>query len=155
LASNVAKQLAAKLRGRLVVVYGAEFLAELAHRWKTQLNENSKCWAFWEEFPELDHNVIVGYDHPTSITEHTHVVVLNGPCLSDRTARRIEVTSTLLTRHGVAHEEVGAKGKSRLAQTFSLIELGDFVSFYLALLNAVDPSTIEPIDYLRAELSKR
>src|SRR3970282_2989261 len=52
LATNPAKQLAARLAGRLPVVYGAELLTEVAHRWKTQLNESAKVWAFFEELPE-------------------------------------------------------------------------------------------------------
>jgi len=37
---------------------------------------------------------------------------------------------------------------------FSLIQLGDFISFYLAMLNEVDPTPVEVIDYLKNELAK-
>jgi len=152
--ANLAKRLARQLQDRLALVYGAEYLGEVAHRWKTQLNENAKCWAFWEEFPELNHNAVVGYDHPISIGRETVVLILNGTHLSARTARRIGVTSSLLAQHNVAHEEVRGEGESSLAQTLSLVQLGDFVSYYLALLNGVDPTTIEPIDYLKSELAR-
>ncbi|MCI0849843.1 MAG: SIS domain-containing protein, partial [Chloroflexi bacterium] len=45
--ANRAKQLAGRLQGRLPVVIGAGALAEAAHRWKTQINENSESWAIW------------------------------------------------------------------------------------------------------------
>ena len=64
LVANPAKQLAAKLRGHLVVIYGGEVLSEVARRWKTQLNENGKAWAFFELFPELNHNAVAGYEFP-------------------------------------------------------------------------------------------
>jgi len=54
LASNPAKQLAAKLWGHVAVIYGAEMLSEVAQRWKGEFNENSKAWAFFESFPELN-----------------------------------------------------------------------------------------------------
>jgi glucose/mannose-6-phosphate isomerase len=57
---NMAKRLASMLYGRLAVIYGAGITAEAAHRWKTQINENSKSMAFYEILPELDHNAIVG-----------------------------------------------------------------------------------------------
>jgi glucose/mannose-6-phosphate isomerase len=60
LVSNPAKQLATKLAGNLAVIYGGEVLSEVASRWKTNLNENSKVWAFFELFPELNHNAVVG-----------------------------------------------------------------------------------------------
>jgi hypothetical protein len=60
-ADNPAKQIARRLYGCLPVIYGAAIAAEAAHRWKTQLNENSKAWAFYEVFPELNHNATVGF----------------------------------------------------------------------------------------------
>jgi len=48
-ATNPAKQIAQRLFGCLPVIYGAGIAAEAAHRWKTQFNENSKAWAFYEK----------------------------------------------------------------------------------------------------------
>ena len=45
-------------------------MAEVAHRWKTQFNENSKAWAAYDAFPELNHNAVVGYERPTSFLDH-------------------------------------------------------------------------------------
>jgi glucose/mannose-6-phosphate isomerase len=47
-----------------------------------------------------------------------------------------------------------AEGPNRLAEIFSLVQLGDFVSYYLALLNKIDPSPVKVIDRLKAELDK-
>ena len=38
---------------------------------------------------------------------------------------------------------------------FSVIQWGDFVSFYLAMLNGVDPTPIAVIDHLKSELAER
>ena len=62
--TNKAKTLALKLNGKVAVIYGAGILTDVARRWKTQINENSKAWAFFETFPELNHNAIVGYHFP-------------------------------------------------------------------------------------------
>lgn len=83
---NRTKQLAAKLNGRLPVIYGSGILEEVAHRWKTQLNENSKAWAFYELFPELNHNAVVGYEFPAALAGQIFVVLLHSPLLSRRTA---------------------------------------------------------------------
>ena len=45
-------------------------LAAVARRWKTQLNENAKTMAVWDELPEAEHNTIVGYPQPESTTDH-------------------------------------------------------------------------------------
>ena len=151
---NAAKQLAGRLQGRLPVIMGAGVLAEAARRWKTQLNENSKCWAIWEELPELDHNTIVGFGLTRELVQQLHVVFLAHPALHPRVLRRYELTARALSDAGVSHERVEAVGESPLAQALSAIYLGDFVSYYLALLYGVDPSQVDAIAKLRAALAE-
>ncbi len=152
--SNPAKQLAQRLYGCMPVVYGAGIAAEAAHRWKTQLNENSKCWAFYEVFPELNHNATVGFPLPQEIASKTRVVLLRSPTFNQRVKLRYEVTCELLKQSGVAYEFVDSEGKSALAQMVSLVSFGDYVSYYLALLYKVDPSPVKVISYLKERLEK-
>jgi glucose/mannose-6-phosphate isomerase len=152
--SNPAKQLAQRFYGCLPVVYGAGIAAEAAHRWKTQLNENSKAWAFYEVFPELNHNATVGFPLPKEVASKIRVVLLRSPTFSSRIKLRYEVTCELLKQSGVAHEFVDGEGKSPLAQMVSLVSFGDFVSYYLAILYKVDPSPVKFISYLKERLEK-
>ncbi len=152
---NLAKQLARDCQGNEVVIYGAEYLGAVARRWKTQMNENAKNWAFWEEFSELNHNAIVGYSYPISQHKVVQVLVLRGRQLSEPIQRRIEITEHLLREHAVPYHLVDAEGNGRLAEMVYLIALGDYTSYYLALLNGADPTTIAPIDYLKKELERR
>ena len=154
LASNQAKQLAIRLSGKLAVIYGAGILSEVAQRWKAQLNENSKAWAFYEIFPELNHNAIVGYQFPSEMRERVLVVLLHSSLLHPRISDRYRLTAEILTEAGIEHELVEARGDSPLAQMMSMVLLGDYVSFYLALLNSVDPTPVAPIDYLKKRLAE-
>jgi glucose/mannose-6-phosphate isomerase len=152
--SNPAKQLAQKLYGCLIVVYGAGITSEVAHRWKTQLNENSKAWTFYEVFPELNHNAIVAYMLPGDIASKTRVVLLRSPVLNPRIKLRYDITCELLKKSGVAYDFVDGEGKSPLAQMVSLVSFGDYVSYYLAILYKVDPSPVKGIAYLKERLAK-
>ncbi len=152
--SNPAKQVAQRLYGYLPVIYGAGIAAEAAHRWKTQINENSKAWAFYEVFPELNHNATVGFPLPKEIASRIRVIMLRSPAYNARVKLRYEVTAGLLKQAGVAYEYVDAEGKSPLAQMFSLISLGDYASYYLAILYNVDPSPVKAISYLKEQLSR-
>jgi glucose/mannose-6-phosphate isomerase len=154
LAQNPAKQLAEKLYGSLAVVYGAGILGEVAHRWKTQLNENSKAWAFYEVFPELNHNATVGYPLPREIAARVRVVLLRAPSLHPRLQLRYRVTGELLDRAGVKYGFVDSEGKGDLSRMMSLVLFGDMVSYYLALLYRVDPSPGDVISYLKDQLAK-
>lgn len=152
-ARNPAKQLAARLAGRLPAVVGAGPLAVAAYRWKTQLNENSKVWALYEELPELDHNTIVGFGLPESVVRLLHVVFLGHAALPPRLLLRYDGTADALSDAGVTNERVDARGTSTPAQVLTGIYQGDWVSFYLAMLNGVDPSPVTPIEKLKQRLA--
>lgn len=153
-ASNEAKQLAQELYGRLVVIYGAGLLAEVAQRWKSQLNENSKTWAFHEVFPELNHNAVVGYQLPPELRDRILVVLLHSSLLHQRVSIRYQLTTEILNKASVRYKVLEATGKSHLAQMMNLVLYGDYVSFYLAILNGVDPTQVVPIDYLKSRLAE-
>jgi glucose/mannose-6-phosphate isomerase len=152
--SNRAKQLAAKLHGKIAVIYGAGILSEVAHRWKTQINENGKAWAFYETFPELNHNAVVGYQFPQELASRIYVVMLRCPSLHPRILIRYQVTSELLEQSGISHQTIDSRGKSELSQMMGLVYLGDWVSYYLAILYEIDPTPIKAIDYLKKRLSQ-
>jgi glucose/mannose-6-phosphate isomerase len=154
LASNPAKQLATKLWGRIVIIYGAGILSEVAQRWKAQLNENSKTWAFFELFPELNHNAVVGYEFPLQAKEEIFVLLLRSSSLHPRNLIRYEATAKLLAKAGVTYEFLEAAGKTTLAQVMSLVLFGDYLSFYLAVLNKVDPTPVESIDFVKNYLAQ-
>ncbi len=154
LASNPAKQLAAKLWGHVAVIYGAEILSEVAQRWKEQFNENSKAWAFFESFPELNHNAVDGYEFPLEAKEKIFVLMLRSSALRPRNLLRYEATAKLLAKAGIAYEFAEARGESALAQVMSSVLLGDYASFYLAILNEVDPTSTDAINFVKQYLAR-
>ncbi len=154
LASNPAKQLAAKVHGHVAVIYGAGMLSEVAQRWKGEFNENSKAWAFFESFPELNHNSVVGYEFPIEAKERIFVLILRSSSLHPRNLLRYEVTAKLLAKAGISYEFVEARGKGDLAQVLSLVLVGDYSSFYLSILNEVDPTSTDAINFVKRYLAR-
>jgi glucose/mannose-6-phosphate isomerase len=153
LEENAAKQLAVRLQGKLPVIYGAEVLTEAARRWKTQLNENSKVWAFYEEVSELNHNAVEGFGLPREMAENAHVVFLYHRGLNPRNILRYNGTHDALEAAGVASERVEARGEGDLARVLTAIYFGDWVSYYLAMLNGVRPSPVTSIQHLKRWLA--
>lgn len=152
--SNDAKKLAEALQDRATIIYGAGFLAPVARRWKGQWNENAKRWAFFEELPELNHNAVVGYEFPVDAANLLHIVILCSDLLPPRMGLRCAATAELLDRQHVPHTSVRAWGDGALAHVLSTVTYGDWTSYYLALLDGVDPTGIAAIDYLKARLAE-
>jgi glucose/mannose-6-phosphate isomerase len=153
--ANVAKQLARRLTGRLPVFIGAEAMAPVAYRWRTQVNENGKSWAIADELPEMNHNAPVGYGLPRRVVPLLHVVLLRHAAVHPRIALRIDATRDQMSRAGIDAEIVEVAGDTLLAQMLCGLILGDYTSYYLGLLNGVDPSPVEPLIELKSYLSSR
>ena len=137
---NPAKKLALDLQDKLILIYGSGVFSALARRWKTQFNENAKTWAFYESIPEALHNSVEAYASP-SLAPDRMIGLLLQPNISDRShTRHHRAVSDLLARNNISHRILpGEKGPS-LAQLLGMLLLGDYVSYYLALLRGVDPS---------------
>ena len=153
--NNLAKKIALSLYQYLPLVYGSEgLLAAVAMRWKTQINENSKWPCFWNVFPELDHNEIVGYEIENNINRQVKIVYLQDKEGLLRVEQRRKITRKIIEDKVAEFIICPTKGKGKMARMFSLIYLGDLVSYYLAILNQIDPSPVACIEDLKKELAK-
>ena len=151
-AANPSKQLARALESQIAVVIAGGHLAPVARRWKTQLNENAKTWAIWDELPELAHNSIVGFDAPPVLRQAIRAVILQGTESADASARRRAVIDEL-DASGTAHSEVALQPDLPLAEAFAGVILGDWVSYHLAILFGVDPTPVKAINRYKAKLA--
>jgi len=153
--NNLAKKVALGLYQHLPLVYGSEGLLEaVAMRWKTQINENSKWPCFWNVFPELDHNEIVGYEIENNINRQVKIIYLQDKEGLLRVEQRRKITRKIIEDKVAEFIVCPTKGKGKMARMFSLIFLGDMASYYLAILNQVDPSPVACIENLKKELDK-
>jgi glucose/mannose-6-phosphate isomerase len=151
---NPAKTLASAIDGALPVVWGQDgHLAVAAMRWKTQLNENAKIPAYAVCVPELDHNEVVGLGPGAPPADRLAIVAIRSPTEDSRMTRRIEASVRLAGGAGARVLEAHARGSSPLAQLASAVQMGDLVSTYLAVLRGVDPTPVDAITRLKAELS--
>jgi glucose/mannose-6-phosphate isomerase len=155
LEKNISKSLASRLYGKYCIVYGTSDSTEaISMRWRGQIAENSKALSSSHVFPEMNHNEIVGWEFPKKLLKDFKVVILRDKDDHVRTKRRIDISKKIIKESGTEIFELERKELSRLVRLFSLIYIGDFVSFYLAVLNGIDPTPVKRVDYLKAQLAK-
>ncbi|MFA4991787.1 MAG: bifunctional phosphoglucose/phosphomannose isomerase [Candidatus Omnitrophota bacterium] len=152
---NAAKKIAAKLLGSYCIIYGTSDSTEaISMRWRGQLAENSKALASSHVLPEMNHNEIVGWEFPPKLLKGFKVIILRDKNDHKRTQARIEISKSIMKKSGAQIIELKRDKGGSLARIFSLLYIGDFVSFYLAILNGIDPTPVKRVDYLKAELTK-
>lgn len=154
-AGNEAKELASWFFGRVPVIYGAApGTSVVANRWCGQFSENSKVVAHRNELPEMNHNEIVGWSGTLTMGGGARVLFLRGEDDHPRVVRRMDITREAIAATGVEVRSAASRGATWLGRLMSLVQLGDFVSFYLAMLAEVDPTPVTPIDRLKRELAR-
>jgi glucose/mannose-6-phosphate isomerase len=149
---NPAKRMAGQMLGRLVTVVGSDVLAPVARRWSTQINELAKTWSQFEIIPELNHNAIAGAGHPEDLIEKRMVIFLRAASQSQRNKERIDLTMQRYLSEGLFVDYYNAKGESLIDHMWTMLHFGDYVSYYLAVLNGVDPTHIESIAWLKQKM---
>lgn len=148
---NYAKQLALLAVGKTPVFYGGALTAPVAYKWKISWNENAKNVAFWNQYPEFNHNEFIGWtSHP--IEKPFAVFDLISPLEHPQILKRFEISDRLLSGQRPKATEVKLAGETLLAQLLWGSILADFVSIYVAILNGVDPTPVPLIEKLKAEL---
>ena len=110
--------------------------------------------AFGHVLPEMNHNELVGWKVLTQLMPQMPVIFLRDKGDHKRVQVRMEVTREVLAGVAPGVTEVWSEGRSLLARMFSLVHLGDWVSFYLAILHGQDPTPVAVIDRLKHELAQ-
>ncbi|MCV0404297.1 MAG: bifunctional phosphoglucose/phosphomannose isomerase [Chloroflexi bacterium] len=152
--ANPAKQLAWSIFGRIPVIYGHGAMAAVAHRWKTQMNENAKAWSAYEPMPEANHNAIEGSLNPRELSDALYVVQLRDPSEPEAIAERYRVVEELLGERATNRSAVWAEGPTPLARVMTSVAFGDLVSVYLAILYQTDPTPVTLLAMLKERLAR-
>ena len=145
------KVLARKLVGKTPVIYSSVEFKPLSLIWKIKINENSKVPAFWNVFPELNHNEFVGFTNPQA---KYFIIMLRNAEGHPRNLKRYDVTTKFLQKKGVEIETIDILQGEMMYRLFSSLTLCDWTSYYLALEYGVDPTPVEMVEELKKELVK-
>jgi len=149
---NYAKQLALLAVGKTSVFYAGTLMAPVAYKWKISWNETSKNLAFWNEYSEVNHNEFMGWtSHP--VEKPFAVFDLVSSFEHPQILKRFEISDRLLSGKRPKAQVVILKGETPLQQMLWGSILADFISIYVAILNGVDPTPVELIEKLKAELA--
>jgi glucose/mannose-6-phosphate isomerase len=150
---NPAILLAHKIADKIPVIYSSNLLASTNLRWRCQIQENAKhlCWG--HVLPEMNHNEINSWTNPKALPERFVVLTLEDSSDNPKVKTRFDAVRELLKNE--VHEVIRITDNhdNLLARMFNLIYLGDWVSYYLAIINGEDPTPIPLISRLKEILS--
>ncbi len=137
-----------RVKGKIPIIYASERLRSLAYTWKINFNENGKTTAFYNCFPELNHNEITGYTKPQG---RLYTIILRDKGDHPRILKRMKLTRDIIKSYSSRAEILDLEGKNLLTRFFSSVYLSYFVTYYLALECGFDPTPVK----LQEDIKKR
>jgi len=146
-----AQDIAVKLKGKVPLIYSSDDLLCVAEKWKTDINENAKVPAFYNLFPEFNHNEICSF---LNLVGEYFVVMIKDEGDHERVKKRISIVKKLIMKQGVDVIELSLTGETLLVRIMSSIYQGMWISYYLALEYGVDPTDVSIIEDLKKELER-
>jgi glucose/mannose-6-phosphate isomerase len=151
LEQNYAKQLAEQAVGKTPVFYGSPLTAPVAYKWKISWNEDAKNVAFWNEYPEFNHNEFLGWvSHP--VEKPFAVFDITSSFDHPRVSQRFVLSDKLLSGKRPKATTIELRGDTVLAQLLWGSILADHAAVYVAILNGVDPTPVDLIEKFKKEL---
>jgi len=144
------KNIAKELKGKTPIIYSSVDFKALAMIWKIKINENAKTPAFYNFFPELNHNEMVGFTLPQG---KFHVITLIDKKDHLQNIKRMKITAKILGKKGIETTLIEMPDSNIFNTIFSTLLLGDWVSYYLALAYKQDPTPVEMVEDLKKQLS--
>lgn len=145
------KKIARKLIKKIPLIYSSRENMALARIFKINLNENSKTPAFFNYFPELDHNELAGFSFSQ---KDFQAIILRDENDFLKIKKQMEITAQLLKKRKIGVEFVEMTGDDVLNKIFSNIMLSSWTSYYLAKAKKIGPWSIRIVEELKEGLAK-
>ena len=148
-----AKLVAKNIQGYFTLLYADQKFYPAVLRFQQQLAENSKQLSHAHVFPELNHNELVGWRFPEDHIKKSKAILLRSDFDHNQNQKRMDISKSIIADKAEVIELEG-KGESFTQQLYYFIHLIDWISFYLAEENHIDPFPVENIDFLKNKLAE-
>ena len=144
------KNLAEKMKNYVPVIYASTRNLSLAYNWKIKLNETGKTPAFYNVFPELNHNEMNSFDVKDStknLSDKLYFIILKDVDDDPRILKRMDVLEKLYKNRNLQVQILELKKEKNIwYKIFSSLVLADWVAYYTALGYGLEPEQVPMVE---------
>jgi glucose/mannose-6-phosphate isomerase len=149
---NKAKQTAIKLYGHMPIIVAAEFLSGNLNILRNQFNETSKNFSSFLELPDLNHYALESLVNPKSNKNNLIFLFFDSLLYHPRIQKRAFLTKQVAKKNKIKFLEYKVSGVTKLEQALKMMQFGCWLTYYLAMLNNINPVKIPWVDWFKKEL---
>ncbi|MFC1613225.1 SIS domain-containing protein [Patescibacteria group bacterium] len=149
-ANNIAKEIALSLHKHIPIFIASNFLSGSAHTFANQLNETSKNFSSYFLLPEAAHHLLDGLSFPKS-NSNLKFFLIKSKLYYPENILKYDIMEKILNKSKIKFSSYECAGKDKLSQVFEVLALSSWTSFYLAILNKIDPSPVPVVVFFKRE----
>ena len=149
-----AMQMAIAAKNHSIWYVASEHLIGNAHAAANQINENAKRFAGYFTLPELNHHLLEGMKYPQNNPDSLLFIFLESKLYDKRIQKRYAITKEVLKKNMIPFLTYTCDEKTPFGQAAEVLVMGSYLSFYLAVLEGIDPTAIPFVDYFKSEMKK-
>jgi glucose/mannose-6-phosphate isomerase len=149
------QELAQMLKDHVPVVYASARNFSIAYNWKIKFNETGKIPAFYNVFPELNHNEMTGFDVQEGsrpLSDRFFFVFLRDAEDHPQNLKRMDVTKKLYEDRGLPVTVVDVEGTTRLERMFGSLLVADWTAFYTAEQYGLESEQVPMVEEFKKEV---
>ncbi|MGB9609133.1 MAG: SIS domain-containing protein, partial [Minisyncoccia bacterium] len=149
------KKIAKEIFNFTPIIYSSESNKSLAYNWKIKFNESSKIPAFYNVFPELNHNEMQGFDvlpQTKKLSENFYFLFLYDQNDDLKIKKRMIITANLYKKRDLKVKLINLKEKNNWLKIFNVLFLGDWISYYLAKMYNTDFEKVKMVEEFKKRL---
>lgn len=152
---NPAKTLAKRIKNKIPIILASSYFEGAVYGLRNMFHETAKQFAVYFPIPEANHHLLEGLAYPKSNRKNLIVLFLLSKTIDQKLKKRLTLTKEVVKKNNINTEMILLSGISGLGQTMEIIQLGSWLTFYLAMLNNIDPTEIPWVDYFKENLHRR
>ena len=145
--SNTSLNLAKSIK-LIPIIYYPFGLQSASIRFKNSLQENAKMHAACEDVIEASHNGIVSWEKKSDVMP----ILIRGSEDHIKTKERYEILKEFFIEKKIKYEEIISVEGNILSKLITLIYLLDYATIYKAIIDNIDPSPVNAINFIKNEL---
>lgn len=151
---NKAKQIAQQIKGKALLITAAGHLAGNAHVFANQTNETGKTLAAYHLVSELNHHLLEGLRFPAANRSQLLFIFLESSLYHAKDQLRFKITKDVVVKNKIKQLSYQLTSSTKLGQALEALSLSSYITFYLAMINNVNPNLIPWVDYFKNQLKK-
>jgi glucose/mannose-6-phosphate isomerase len=149
-----ARLMAKKIKNKQIILISGPLLAGNLKTLRNQFSESAKNLATYLTVSDMNHFALEGLKYPKNNSKNLVAIFFSSNLDDKKIQKRLKLTEDIYKKNKILTLNFWLTSGNILEQSLELLQFSSFLSYYLSIINQVDPMTIPFVDWFKKELTR-